>query len=148
MDPETGFDQVANVGISTGWIVETTDEPIEGRETIDASGHVVAPGFIDTHFHALDGLSVKASLRDGVTTGMDMELGAKNVAEWYASKENKWPVNCGTVISHEMARMIVHDGMTFDGPADATKGFINRAKAGEDGVNGWSVTVSDLDQIN
>ena len=148
MDPETGFDQIANVGISAGWIVDITDEFIEGRETIDASGHVVAPGFIDTHFHALDGLSSKASLRDGVTTGMDMELGAMNVAEWYAAKEKNWPVNYGTVISHEMARMIVHDGMTFDGPSDATTGFINRAKAGEDGVNGWSVTISDLDQIN
>ena len=71
-----------------------------------------------------------------------------NVDAWYASKEDNWPVNYGTVISHEMARMIVHDQMTFDEPADATTGFINRAKAGEDGVNGWSVTISDLDQIN
>jgi hypothetical protein len=57
-------------------------------------------------------------------------------------------VNYGTVISHEMARMIVHDGMAFDGPSDATTGFINRARAAEDGVNGWSVTISDLDQMN
>ena len=42
MDPETNFDAVANVGISGGWIVEITDQPIEGDETIDASGHVVA----------------------------------------------------------------------------------------------------------
>jgi len=109
---------------------------------------VVAAGFIDTHFHALDGLSSRASLRDGVTTGMDMELGAMNVDAWYAEKENNWPVNYGTVVSHEMARMIVHDGLKFDGPVDATKGFENRARAGEDGVNGWSVTVSDLEQMN
>ncbi len=148
MDPETSLDAIRNVCVDNGWITAITDGEISGSETIDASGHVVAPGFIDTHFHALDGLSSKASLRDGVTTGMDMELGSMNVAEWYSAKENNWPVNYGTVISHEMARMIVHDGMKFDGPADATKGFINRAKAGEDGVNGWSVTISDLDQIN
>ena len=44
--------------------------------------------------------------------------------------------------------MIVHDNMEFGGPVDATKGFENRAKAARDGVNGWSVTVRDLDQIN
>jgi hypothetical protein len=47
-----------------------------------------------------------------------------------------------------MARMMVHDGIEFDEPVDATKGFENRALAGEDGVNGWSVTISDLEQIN
>ena len=47
MDPETGFDGVANVGISNGWITRITTKPITGNEKIDASGHVVAPGFID-----------------------------------------------------------------------------------------------------
>ena len=148
MDPETGFDAIRNVGIKDGRIGTITEEDISGSDSIDASGHVVAPGFIDTHFHALDGLSSRASLRDGVTTGMDMELGAMNVDAWYAEKANNWPINYGTVVSHEMARMIVHDDLAFDGPVDATRGFENRARAGEDGVNGWSVTVSDLPQMN
>ena len=37
MDPETGFDQVANVGISDGWIVRITTDQIEGEDTLDAS---------------------------------------------------------------------------------------------------------------
>ncbi|MCP3963800.1 MAG: hydrolase, partial [bacterium] len=41
MDPETGFDAVANVGIDNGWITAITSEAIEGAETIDATGHVV-----------------------------------------------------------------------------------------------------------
>jgi hypothetical protein len=148
MDPETKFDDVRNVGIKDGRIAKITEEKITGKETIDATSHVVSPGFIDTHFHALDGLSSRAALRDGVTTGMDLELGAMNVGAWYAEKEGNWPVNYGTVVSHEMARMIVHDGLEFGVPTDATKGFENRAKAGEDGVNGWSVTRSDLEQMN
>ena len=32
MDPETGFDQIANVGISNGWITAITDEDIDGSE--------------------------------------------------------------------------------------------------------------------
>jgi cytosine/adenosine deaminase-related metal-dependent hydrolase len=46
--------------------------PITGKETIDAKGLVVAPGFIDTHFHAVDPFAIRLALRDGVTTGMDM----------------------------------------------------------------------------
>ena len=53
MDPETGFDQVANIGINNGWITTITSEAIEGAETIDATGHVVAPGFIDLEQHGL-----------------------------------------------------------------------------------------------
>ena len=31
MDPETKFDEIANVGINNGWITEITTEDIEGR---------------------------------------------------------------------------------------------------------------------
>ena len=53
-DPETGLDEVRNVGVKDGSIDVTTEKPITGRETIDASGHVVAPGFIDYHVHGQD----------------------------------------------------------------------------------------------
>ena len=49
MDPETMHDAVANVGIKDGEIAAITKEAITGDETIDANGHVVAPGFIDIH---------------------------------------------------------------------------------------------------
>ena len=49
MDPETNFDGVANVGIRDGVILTITQDDISGSETVDASGHVVAPGFIDYH---------------------------------------------------------------------------------------------------
>jgi len=49
MDPETLFDGVANVGIKDGRIAEISKKPLKGAETIDATGKIVAPGFIDTH---------------------------------------------------------------------------------------------------
>jgi len=48
MDPETEFDGIRNVGIKDGRIVAITEESISGEQSIDATGHVVAPGFIDT----------------------------------------------------------------------------------------------------
>ena len=51
MDPESGMDEVRNVGIKDGKIAVITKKTIKGKESIDASGHVVAPGFMDGHFH-------------------------------------------------------------------------------------------------
>jgi len=72
--PETMLDAKLNVGVKDGMIAVVITETITGKETIDATGHVVAPGLVDTHFHSLDGLSMKMAARDGVNTGMDIEM--------------------------------------------------------------------------
>jgi N-acyl-D-amino-acid deacylase len=43
MGPETMFDAVANVGVKNGRIAIITKAKIAGKETIDATSHVVAP---------------------------------------------------------------------------------------------------------
>lgn len=149
MDPETGFDEIANIGISNGWITRITEDAIEGAETIDATGHVVAPGFIDLEQHGLGPWGIKVNLRDGVTTQMDFEIGAANIGEWYAAREGNTQANFGTVVGQEFARMRVHDGLTLEGPNISMPYFFDyRAEAAEDGVNGWSVTPSTKDQMN
>ena len=47
IDPETNFDGIRNVGIKDGSIAVITEAEISGKETIDATGKVVSPGFID-----------------------------------------------------------------------------------------------------
>jgi len=150
MDPETMYDDIANVGIKGNKIVAITKDKIKGKQTINAKGLVVAPGFIDTHYHAVDPFGIRMALRDGVTTGMDLEAGATSIAEWY-EKKNKagWPINYGTTYSMIGARMQVHDPeVKIDGPIDATNifGYIN--EAAKDGVPGWSVTRSSIKQMN
>ena len=144
MDPETMFDDVANVGVKDGKIVVITKSPIKGKETIDAKGHVVAPGFIDTHYHSLDVFSTKMALRDGVTTGMDLEAGSFNVKEWYEEKEKTgWQVNYGTSASLLWTRMAIHDPeLNMVGQMDYAGARPYIAKAAEDGVQGWASTKS------
>jgi dihydroorotase len=51
-DPANGFDAVADVLITDGRIVEVGTDAGKGTsETIDASGLVVCPGFVDIHTH-------------------------------------------------------------------------------------------------
>ena len=150
MDPETMFDDIANVAIKGGRIVAITKEPITGGETIDASGLVVAPGFIDTHYHATDIFATKMALRDGVTTGMDLEAGSWNVKQWYDDKAaSGWQVNYGTVSSMLYSRMAVHDPEAgLSGPVDFSTIGPYVAKAASDGVPGWSLTKSSIDEMN
>lgn len=149
MDPETGFDQIANVGINNGWITAITTETIEGEDTIDASGHVVAPGFIDLEQHGLDPWGIKVNLRDGVTTQMDFEVGAANIGEWYDARAGVTQANYGTVVGQEYARMRVHDGLVLEGgDIDFRNFFALRAQSVEDGVEGWSSTPSNREQMN
>lgn len=149
MDPETNYDEVSNVGIKDGRIKQITKKKIEGKEIIDASGHVVAPGFIDTEQHGLTDWGIKVNLRDGVTTQMDFEAGALNINEWYKKREGNLQANFGTTVSQEFARMRIHDGLKLEGPDVSMPNFFKfRAMAQEDGVNGWSVTPSNVDQMN
>ena len=149
MDPETQFDAISNIGIKGGRITAITSETISADQTIDASGYVVAPGFIDVEQHGLSPWGVKVNLRDGVTTQMDLEVGALNIDEWYAAREGNTQANFGTTISQELARMRVHDGLALDGPNISMPHILDvRAKAAKDGVDGWSVTRSNIAQLN
>ena len=54
IDPETGLDAVGSVGISNNTICEVTTNitsTLDGKETVDCTGLVISPGFIDTHAH-------------------------------------------------------------------------------------------------
>ena len=70
MDPETGLDAVRNVGITQGRVTRIAAEKLSGKRVLEASGLVVAPGFIDLHEHAQDAASSRLKAFDGVTTAL------------------------------------------------------------------------------
>src|SRR6266576_1563174 len=49
MYPASNLDAVRNIGLSGGRIAVIAFEAISGRDTVDAKGLVVAPGFVDIH---------------------------------------------------------------------------------------------------
>jgi len=146
MDPETKLDAVRNVGIKDGKIASITEQDIVGKEMIDATGLVVAPGFIDTHFHWTRPIGYKLALRDGVTTAMDLEAGAYGlrIGEWYEMHEGRSQVNYGTSSGHEFARTKVMqelpDADLLDAPFSVVKG---RASG-----TAWFEKVATLEQGN
>src|SRR5690242_13431843 len=104
LDPETGRDEVANVAIAGGHIARVATESLTGARTIDAHGLVVAPGFIDLHQHAQDEASGVLKAYDGVTSGLEMEIGVPDVKAFLGSKAGHSLINFGTSASHSAAR--------------------------------------------
>lgn len=62
--------------------------------------------------------TLKAALRDGLTTAMDFEAGIWHTAAWYAKHEGKVQCNYGHVALSAMGRVAV-----LDGPDIAALGF-------------------------
>jgi N-acyl-D-aspartate/D-glutamate deacylase len=120
MDPESGFDAVRNVGISGGKIRAISEDKLNGKSTIDATGLVVAPGFIDLHEHGQEPRNYQFQARDGVTTSLELEVGTDDVDKWYATREGKSLINFGVSIGHIPVRMnVLHDPGTFLPTGDA-----------------------------
>jgi len=114
MDPASGRDAVANVGIANGHISAITTRAITGKDTIDATGLIVAPGFIDIHDHGQDDENYRYKARDGVTTALEMEVGANPVESWYKAREGRALINFGATSGHIPARMaVMRDTGTF-----------------------------------
>jgi len=143
MDPETRYDAIANVGVKDGRIAAITKKAITGGRTIVAAGHVVAPGFIDTHWHTDRPWSNKLALRDGRTTAMDLEVGTHGpyIERWYAQRFGANQLNYGQATAHEFARSEVLDG--FKDCQDTPSGIRSRAAG-----SGWSSKRPSLEQGN
>jgi N-acyl-D-aspartate/D-glutamate deacylase len=110
MDPESGLDAVRNIGIMGGKIRVISEAPLQGKQTIDAKGLGVAPGFIDLHQHGHDARNYEYKARDGVTTSLELEVGTDDIDKWYAEREGKTLINFGVSVGHIPVRMkVMHD---------------------------------------
>ena len=146
IDPETGFDRVCDVRID-GDSVSALGDRLDGATTVDVSGLVVAPGFVDLHSHAqtLPGRRLQAC--DGVTTALDLEAGRAPVDVAYAREATRGsPINYGFSASWAAARMHVVADARLDGSAATIFGGL----AGSEWQHAASATqvTRILDQIS
>jgi N-acyl-D-aspartate/D-glutamate deacylase len=130
IDPESGFDAVADVAIGQGRVAEIGTGLATAPFEVDVAGLVVTAGFVDLHSHVQDLASLRLRVLDGVTTALELEAGASPVAAAYraAAAEGR-PVNYGFAASWTQARMAEVAGF----PPDATiTGVLSRL-----GDPGW-----------
>lgn len=113
LDPESGLDAVRNVGIKGGRIAAISPDALRARKVIDAKGLVVAPGFIDLHSHGQKPENYRFQARDGVTTALELEVGAWPVPSWYSARTGKALINFGASSGYIPASMaVMHDSGT------------------------------------
>jgi len=139
MDPETKFDAVRNVGIKDGRIAAITKDRIAGKKAIDATGHVVAPGFIDLHAHGQNIGDYRMQAMQGVTTMLELESGVLPISEWYdAQGKKKLPLNYGAAAGWTYARIATFTGK----PPAATAAYFQDAQGRTD----WKMNVATPEQ--
>ena len=107
IDPESGLDGIRDIGIRGDRIADISASPLTGRDAIDATGLVVAPGFIDLHRHAHGNISYQFAARDGVTSTFELEIGTADVDAWYRLLGPSRLINFGVGAGHIGARMEV-----------------------------------------
>ena len=139
IDPETGLDGVRSVGIRDGRIAAIARTPLPGRAVLDASGLVVAPGFIDLHAHGQDLPAARMQAFDGVTTALELEAGTLPVAVAYerVGRDGR-PINYGFSASWLFARVAEKEGMEPDGALT----FFQEAQRRK----GWQYTLASPDE--
>ncbi|MGC0365525.1 cytosine/adenosine deaminase-related metal-dependent hydrolase [Rhodococcus sp. 27YEA15] len=127
VDPETGLDAVRTIGIRGRRIEAVSDTVLRGRVEIDATGRVVAPGFVDLHSHAQTVAGLRLQALDGVTTALELEIGAAPVRAAYRAAElDGRPVNVGFAASWTTTRARVFDGFSGADPVPL-RAFLSHA---------------------
>jgi N-acyl-D-amino-acid deacylase len=136
----------AHVSVHQGEIVAVDRNPVRGRQTLDATGLVVAPGFIDVHTHAENIVyHAKAEnfLRMGVTTLVLGNCGSSklDIGQFFERMSQiGFSPNIASLIGHGTVRNQVMGGSLRRPPAaDELKQMRQHiTKAMNDGALGMS----------
>ncbi|MFS1421808.1 amidohydrolase family protein [Shewanella sp. 10N.286.48.B5] len=143
IDAETGLDAVRNVGIKDDKIAAISTEKLTGKKVIDASGLVVAPGFIDLHAHGQQLPAARAQAFDGVTTALELESGLLPIGKYYddTAKEGR-PINYGASVAWTYARIMAIESEIS--PADGTITWFQNAFS----LKNWQNDLATDAQLN
>jgi cytosine/adenosine deaminase-related metal-dependent hydrolase len=120
VDPASGMDAVADVAVLDGRIAAIGTGLGDAERTIDATGLVVAPGFIDLHAHGQSIPADRMQAFDGVTTTLDLEAGVLPVASWYRRQADQGRLlNYGASTNWAFARIGAMTGSNEESSLEA-----------------------------
>ncbi|MCC5954438.1 MAG: amidohydrolase family protein [Acidimicrobiia bacterium] len=106
LDPDSGFDRTADVGIDGDRIVSIGAD-LRGERTVDVAGLVVAPGFIDILSYQPNPTGIWVKVADGVTTNLGMHgmhIDAETFFSTYGSEHHRPPCHYGGAFDSAFAR--------------------------------------------
>ena len=120
VDPASGMDAIGDVAVVDGRISAVGTGLGGAERVIDATGLVVAPGFIDLHAHGQSIPADRMQAFDGVTTTLDLEAGVLPVASWYRRQAAKGRVlNYGAAANWAFARIGAMTGSNTESSLEA-----------------------------
>lgn len=141
IDPETGLDAIRNVAIKKDKIVAISEFPLTGDTVIDATGHIVSPGFIDLHAHGQNIGDYRMQAMQGVTTALELESGVLPIKDWYATQQEKnLPINFGASAAWTFGRIAA---FTNTDPL-ATPDYFQAAQGRDD----WKLDIASSEQTD
>ncbi len=120
VDPASGMDAVADIALLDGQVAAIGTGLGSADRVIDATGLVVAPGFIDLHAHGQSIPADRMQAFDGVTTTLDLEAGVMPVASWYKRQAAQGRVlNYGASANWAFARIGAMTGSNEESSLEA-----------------------------
>ena len=120
VDPASGMDQVCDVALQDGRVTAVGTGLGSAERMIDATGLIVAPGFIDLHAHGQSIAADRMQAFDGVTTTLDLEAGVMPVASWYKRQAAQGRVlNYGASTNWAFARIGAMTGSNEESSLEA-----------------------------
>lgn len=151
INPETKLDREGlNVAVQDGQIVLVTDQKLKGKRVIDATGLVVAPGFIDNLSYDPNPIGVWNKIADGVTANIAMHGGTSSPEKWYPYYErNRTPVHFGASFFYTQARNQFKLSRYDTAKPEQTQTLVDQAeKALNNGVLGISFSLEYVPGVN
>jgi N-acyl-D-glutamate deacylase len=120
VDPASGMDATGDVAIADGRIAAVGTGLGSAERVIDATGLVIAPGFIDLHAHGQSIPADRMQAFDGVTTSLDLEAGVMPVGAWYRRQAAQGRIlNYGASTNWAFARIGAMTGSNEESSLDA-----------------------------
>ena len=120
VDPASGMDAIGDVALLDNRIVAVGTGLGGAERMIDATGLVVAPGFIDLHAHGQSIPADRMQAFDGVTTTLDLEAGVMPVGPWYKRQAEQGRIlNYGASTNWAFARIGAMTGSNEESSLEA-----------------------------